>query len=182
MDPSPRRGLQTARVAEKGQEPWRECEKCAFYLLLDRRKWNQWLLTETLNHSRSQEILRTHQGGTNTRASNQCQEAKARDAQGSNEMCDLGEQTSWPSQPPGTSMAQSSAHLSPLLWSHPWLPGADFADTNVISIVDIYRVHPMCQAEANWSIVSSYAISVPVLHRGRWGPSEVKQVTCSRLQ
>lgn len=50
------------------------------------------VLTETLNHSSSQETLRTHQGGTNTRASNQCQEAKARDAKVSNDTRDLGEQ------------------------------------------------------------------------------------------
>lgn len=92
------------------------------------------VLTETLNHPRSQEILRTPQGGPNTKASTQCQEAKARDASVCHNTRDGGEQN----RPAGTSAARGSAHLSPLLWSHLWLPGVDFADTNVIIIMEMY--------------------------------------------
>lgn len=74
------RDVETATVTEKGQSPEEgRYENVCLLLALGPQEMKP-VLTETLNLPRSQEILRTHQCGTNTRAPTQCQEAKARDA------------------------------------------------------------------------------------------------------
>lgn len=62
------------------------------------------------------------------------------------------------------------------------LLGVDFADTNVIVIVNMYQVHPTSQAEAKWLIISSHTVIISVSHMGKLRLSKVKQTTCSRLQ
>ena len=56
-----------------------KCEKVCLLLALGWQEIKP-VLTETLKHSGSQEILRTHQAGMDTWTCNQRQEAKARNA------------------------------------------------------------------------------------------------------
>lgn len=123
---SPRRARALKRVGMR---------MCAFYLHLDHRKWSQfWLRLWTfLGAKKFWELTSVAQTlGPLPSAK------KQRLGMPRYVMTHVMWVNKTTARPAGTSAAQGSAHLSSLLWSHLWLPRADFVDTNVIIIVEMY--------------------------------------------
>lgn len=101
------KSLRRARIPEENK-----CENMC-PLLAPRWQEIKSVLTETLKHSGSQEILRTHRAGMDTGTKKQ----RLGVPRWITDISNLGEKK-WQTQHPQTKVTQSSAHLCPPLWSY----------------------------------------------------------------